>query len=103
MSSRRAVLIGAAAAGAAVIVRPWTTVLASASQPPTPVNFDVPAGACDCHTHIFGDPRRFPLSPSRTYTPEPASIEEMRALHRALHTDRVVIVNPSVYGTDNSC
>ena len=28
---------------------------------------------------------------------------EMRALHRALRMDRVVIVNPSVYGADNSC
>ena len=37
------------------------------------------------------------------YTPESASMPEMRALHRALHTDRVVIVNPSVYGADNSC
>ena len=32
-----------------------------------------------------------------------ASVKEMRALHRALHTERVVIVNPSIYGTDNSC
>lgn len=24
-------------------------------------------------------------------------------MHRALHTDRAVVVNPSVYGTDNSC
>ena len=24
-------------------------------------------------------------------------------LHRALHADRVVVVNPSVYGTDNPC
>jgi predicted TIM-barrel fold metal-dependent hydrolase len=62
----------------------------------------VPAGACDCHTHIFGDSRRFPFSPSRSYTPERASVEELRALHRALHTDRVVIVNSSVYG-DNAC
>jgi predicted TIM-barrel fold metal-dependent hydrolase len=53
--------------------------------------------------HVFGDPQRFPFSPSRTYTPEPASVEELRKLHRALHTDRVVVVNPSVYGTDNSC
>ena len=51
----------------------------------------------------FGDPRRFPFWSSRAYTPEPASVEEMRVLHRALHTDRVVVVNPSVYGTDNSC
>lgn len=78
-------------------------MLASASQPTTPVNFDVPAGSCDCHAHIFGDPRRFPFSSSRGYTPEPASVQEMRLLHRALHTDRAVVVNPSVYGTDNSC
>jgi len=36
------------------------------------------------------------------YTPETALPEEMSALHRALHMDRVVIVTPSVYGTDNS-
>jgi predicted TIM-barrel fold metal-dependent hydrolase len=101
--SRREVLIGAAAAGAAAIIRPMTSVLASASQPFTPVNFAVPAGACDSHTHIFGDPQRFPFSPARIYTPEPASIDEMRSLHRALHTDRVVVVHPSVYGTDNAC
>ena len=76
---------------------------ATAAQPATPVNFDVPAGACDCHTHVFGDRRRFPFSPGRTYTPEAASVDEMRRLHRALHMDRVVIVQPSVYGTDNAC
>jgi predicted TIM-barrel fold metal-dependent hydrolase len=103
MLSRREVLITAAAAGAAEVIRPWSTVLASASKPVTPVKFDVPAGACDCHVHIFGDPQRFPFSSSRTYTPQLASVEEMRVLHRALHTDRVVVVHPSVYGTDNSC
>jgi predicted TIM-barrel fold metal-dependent hydrolase len=76
--------------------------LAKASQPATPVDFDVPPHACDCHTHIFGDPRKFPLWPGRIYTPETASPEEMSALHHALHIERVVIVNPSIYGTDNS-
>ena len=103
MVLRREFLITAVATSAAAVVGPWARVLASASQPATPVNFDVPAGACDCHVHVFGEPQRFPFSPSRTYTPELASIGEMRVLHRALHTDRVVIVNPSVYGTDNSC
>jgi len=72
------------------------------SQPSTPVNFDVPAGACDCHTHIHADPEKFPFFSGRVYTPEPASPEEMTALHKALHIERVVIVTPSVYGTDNS-
>src|SRR6202158_3227607 len=78
------------------------TKLGTAPQPSTPVNFDVPAGACDCHTHIHGDPEKFPFFAARTYTPEPASPEEMAALHRALRIRRVVIVTPSVYGTDNS-
>ena len=77
-------------------------VLAKAAQPATPVNFDVPAGACDCHTHIHGDVEKFPFFAGRVYTPEPVSPEEMAALHKTLHMQRVVIVTPSVYGTDNS-
>jgi predicted TIM-barrel fold metal-dependent hydrolase len=100
--SRRDLLAGAIAA-AALLARRVGAGRAAASQPATPVTFDLPAGACDCHTHIFGDPQRFPFVPDRVYTPEPASIEEMRALHRALRMDRVVIVQPSVYGTDNAC
>ena len=94
MLTRREVLIAAAAGRA---------MFAKASQPATPVNFAVPAHACDCHTHMVGDPARFPLFPGRTFTPETALPEEMSALHRALHIERVVIVAPSFYGTDNSC
>ena len=99
MLTRRAILVGALATGA--MLRAHTSH-AKASQPTTPVNFDVPAGACDCHTHIHGDPARFPFFAGRTYTPEMALPEEMAALHKALHIQRVVIVTPSVYGTDNS-
>lgn len=66
----------------------------------TPVSFDVPPGACDCHTHIFGDSRRFPFTAGRTYTLEPASLDALRALHRALHTSRVVIVQPVLWATN---
>ncbi len=99
MLSRRHILLASVAAG---VTMPNRTVLAKAAQPSTPVNFDIPAGACDCHTHIFGDPERFPFFAGRVYTPEPASPEEMAALHKALHIERVVIVTPSVYGADNS-
>ena len=78
------------------------TVLAAAAQPSTPVNFEIPAGACDCHTHIHPDPARFPFFEGRVYTPELASPEEMTALHKALRMERVVIVTPSIYGPDNS-
>lgn len=75
---------------------------AKAPQPATAVDFDVPAGACDCHTHIHGDPERFPFFAGRLYTPGTALPHEMAALHKALRIQRVVIVTPSVYGTDNS-
>lgn len=78
------------------------TAWAKASQPATPVNFAIPAGACDCHTHIFGEPEQFPFFAGRVYTPETALPGEMAALHRSLRIARVVIVTPSVYGTDNA-
>ena len=99
MLTRRELLVGAIAIGAMTRIR---TALAKASQPATPVDFEVPAGACDCHTHIHGDPEKFPFFAGRVYTPEVALPEEMAALHKALHIQRVVIVTPSVYGTDNS-
>jgi predicted TIM-barrel fold metal-dependent hydrolase len=99
MLTRRALLVGTLAV--ATITSPRTSQ-ATASQPTTAVTFDVPAGACDCHTHIHGDPTRFPFFAGRTYTPEMALPEEMATLHKALHLQRVVIVTPSVYGTDNA-
>jgi len=99
MLTRRSMMLASIAAGAAMNSR---AVLAKASQPSTPVNFDIPAGACDCHTHIHPDPAKFPFFAGRVYTPELASPEEMSALHKALKMERVVIVTPSIYGTDNS-
>jgi predicted TIM-barrel fold metal-dependent hydrolase len=99
MPNRRDVVAGAIAIGAAVRLG---TAMGKASQPATPVDFEVPAGACDSHTHIFGDPAQFPLFAGRAYTPEPALPAEMATLHRSLHLQRVVIVTPSIYGTDNS-
>jgi len=99
MLTRRHIVLASLAAG---VTMPSRNVSAAASQPATPVNFDVPAHACDCHTHIHGDPAKFPFFAGRVYTPELASPEEMAALHKALHIERVVIVTPSVYGPDNS-
>src|SRR4051812_12205396 len=99
MLTRRSMMLASIAAGVLMNNRPAAP---KAAQRPTPVNFDIPAGACDCHTHIHGDPEKFPFFAGRVYTPELASPEEMSALHKALHIERVVIVTPSVYGTDNS-
>ena len=99
MPTRRTMMLGAMAMGVAMRTK---AVMAKASQPATPVNFGVPAGACDCHTHIFGDPEKFPFFAGGAYAPETALPDEMAALHRSLHIQRVVIVTPSVYGTDNA-
>ena len=98
MLTRRSVLLGTAA----TTLVPLRRSLAKASQPATPVGFAIPPNACDCHTHIYGDPKKFPLWPGRIYTPETALPPEMSKLHRALNIQRVVIVTPSPYGTDNS-
>ena len=101
MFTRREVMLGAMTAGAAALAGRPGMAQASASQPSTPVNFAVPEGACDCHVHTF-DPVHFPYSPARPYTPEPVSVGELRALHKALHMSRVIVVQTTVYGTDNS-
>jgi predicted TIM-barrel fold metal-dependent hydrolase len=66
------------------------------------VDFEVPAGACDCHTHVFGNGADFPWWEKRAYTPPPASADELLQLQNDLHLSRAVIVHPSVYGADNS-
>lgn len=74
-----------------------------ASQPATSVSFAIPDGACDCHVHVFGAAAEFPFAAARSYTPPPASAAELLELQQKLHLSRVVIVQPSVYGSDNSC
>ena len=99
MLTRRQIILGATLLG---LTSRSQMTFAKASQPSTAVMFDLPPHSCDCHTHIFGDPARYPFWSGRAYTPEPALPDEMAVLHRTLNVERVVIVTPSVYGTDNS-
>jgi predicted TIM-barrel fold metal-dependent hydrolase len=100
MLTRRRFVTGAIATG--VLMRNLHGAAVKASQPSTPVNFEIPPHACDCHTHYYGDPKEFPVSPQHVYMPEGMKTEEMASLHRALRMERVVIVTPSVYAADNS-
>jgi predicted TIM-barrel fold metal-dependent hydrolase len=103
MLTRRRMLSQMGAAGAACVAAGTDVGFAAApSTVKTPVNFDVPRGACDCHVHIF-DPVHFPYFSGRLYSPPEASIDDLRSLQSALHFERVVVVTPSVYGVDNSC
>jgi len=68
-----------------------------------PVDVQMPPNACDCHTHVIGPRGTYPMVEDRHYTPGPAAHDALLA-HLARHgLQRVVIVQPSVYGTDNRC
>lgn len=70
------------------------------SEPRAP-GFSTPSRACDCHVHVFGPHRDFPLVAERMYTPPPALLSDYHRMRGVLGLQRAVIVQPSVYGTAN--
>lgn len=75
--------------------------LPPATENPSP-SLILPKGACDCHFHVIGDATVYPFTSHRSYTPPPASLEQYAAVQKVLGLDRGVIVQPSVYGYDNT-
>lgn len=61
----------------------------------------LPKGATDCHSHVILPEEDHPFVANRSYTPPPATLAQYKALHARLGIERAVIVQPSVYGTDN--
>src|SRR5438477_10932822 len=61
------------------------------------------AGSTDCHVHIIGPQAKYPMVPNRPYTPPVATVTQLQAWHARLGITRSVLVQPSFYGTDNSC
>jgi predicted TIM-barrel fold metal-dependent hydrolase len=68
---------------------------------PRPPRTRLPSGACDTHAHICGPADKFPYAEERIYTPPDSTLEDYLHLLEALGVDRAVLVQPSVYGTDN--
>lgn len=64
---------------------------------------ELPAGACDCHTHVVGDVTAYPMVLERQYTPAPAGHEALLDHLKRVGLQRVVLVQPSFYGNNNSC
>jgi len=60
-------------------------------------------GATDCHVHIIGPQSKYPMAANRPYTPPEATVAQLKAMHARLGITRTVLVQPSFYGTDNSC
>jgi predicted TIM-barrel fold metal-dependent hydrolase len=61
----------------------------------------LPAGACDCHAHVF-DGARFAYQANRGYTPPDNPVTRLLALHDVLGIARGVVVQASVHGIDNA-
>ncbi|AEC21783.1 dicarboxylic acid hydrolase [Pusillimonas sp. T7-7] len=67
-----------------------------------PPGFLVSANACDTHAHVIAsDTATYPLTPLRSYTPAPAPEEAYLHMLDATGMTRGVLVQVSVYGTDN--
>lgn len=59
--------------------------------------------ACDTHLHVFGPQQRYPLRPGLTSAPWGATWDAYRDIAAPLGLGRQVLVQPSLYGTDNRC
>lgn len=62
----------------------------------------LPAGAVDCHAHVFDRFERYPFAGARKYSPPECTREGWLRLHAALGVERGVQVNATPYGFDNS-
>ena len=63
----------------------------------------VPKGACDSHAHVIGPHARYPLVNGREGVTAPeALLVDYLAMLDALGLERGVLVQPGVYGTDNT-
>ena len=61
-----------------------------------------PANTCDCHIHIY-DPSK-PVAPTASGPgPAWANVAAYRAVQQRLGLTRAIVVQPTAYGTDNSC
>ena len=65
--------------------------------------FLMPPGAWDVHVHIFGPPERYPHVAKPHYTLPDGTLSQYLSLMPQVGIERFVIVQPSYYGTDNSC
>lgn len=59
----------------------------------------LPAGACDCHIHVYD--ASIPAVAGAKLHPPAASIADYRHVQQRMGTRRAVVVTPSTYGTNN--
>ena len=99
MIARRTFIKGAsalAATASGLSVAPGSAELAPNSSGSEPAKLKAPAGACDCHHHIY-DPVRFPPSRPEVQQVPNARLEDYRLLQRRIGTTRNIVVTPAPY------
>ena len=69
-------------------------------MPATP-RLPVPPGACDTHMHLYAD--HYPRAAGTKPPPAGADVAAYRKVMARLGLQRVVVVQPAAYGTDNAC
>ena len=88
-----------------------TKPTAGSSVPPLCAAFDprprkpritLPSLACDTHAHICGPHARYAYYSERIYTPADALLPDYQHMLATLGVARAVLIQPSVYGTDNT-
>lgn len=77
-----------------------TTTPMRAADSNTAPRFRVPSGACDTHFHVF-EPGYAPVGDPQ-YTFPDGTLDQYLELTQFLGIDRMVIVQPTYYGEDNS-
>ena len=68
-----------------------------------PPEFTAPPLACDAHFHVFGPAEKYGYEAGLRYQPPLAPLSDYRLLAKNLGIQRLVFVQPSAYGRDNTC
>jgi len=105
MIARRTFIKSASAVAIASTAGDISVGVSQAQQVPNssgsgPARLKAPAGACDCHHHIYDAARFPPAQPGGTIIPD-ARVEEYRMLQKRTGTTRNIVVTPLAYVTDN--
>jgi predicted TIM-barrel fold metal-dependent hydrolase len=83
----------------------------AATEPPLCAAFDreprkpkitLPPLACDTHAHICGPKAKYAYFPERLYTPPDCLLPDYHYMLATLGVERAVLVQPSIYGADNT-
>jgi 2-pyrone-4,6-dicarboxylate lactonase len=68
---------------------------------PQAIERALPAGACDCHAHVYGPFDQFPLDAQASFHPPLASVQALQVLWGVFGIERGVLIQGSAYGQDH--